>query len=435
MSTVGFGLLKSLIENFVPFSVLTESGIDEDYFIASERRAYVFVSDYFMSFGDYPQIDTIRAEIERADCFSNLPSEPPEYWIKKVQDRWRFNRIQATKKAVDDLLSADKTEEAIALLGEAYSLLRGSYKETRIMDLSELQRKVLDKHDELQKNPRQMSGVPFGFPYLDGVSGGAQKGDSIVIVGQTGVGKTYLTLKVSLAAHEAGANVLFLCTEMPAEQVARRLLAMQVGLSTQHLKLGRLSYFAVRKARGYLDERESNSYYWVLPGGLYARIDDLGLVVREHNPDLLCVDGAYLLRIPNWRGVARWEKAMEIMERIKSMSMVEEIPTVATYQYNKEAPGTLEGIAGTIAISQLASIVLSFEFERKEDRNSTNPVQFRILKLLKGRDGETGTLRLLYDMQRSKIEQDRVLVGYSEDPSEEGEIVPVEVDSDPFEEI
>ncbi len=71
----------------------------------------------------------------------------------------------------------------------------------------------------------------------------------------------------------------------------------------------------------------------------------------------------------------------------------------------------------------------------EEDRNSTNPVQFRILKLLKGRDGETGTLRLLYDMQRSKIEQDRVLVGYSEDPSEEGEIVPVEVDSDPFEEI
>ena len=89
--SVGFGLIKSLIEGNHPISVLREAGVDETYFIGDDRRGYLFLLDHYRRYHTYPQLATLAIEIGDPSSFESLPSEPLEYWIRKVQDRWRFN--------------------------------------------------------------------------------------------------------------------------------------------------------------------------------------------------------------------------------------------------------------------------------------------------------------------------------------------------------
>jgi replicative DNA helicase len=302
--------------------------------------------------------------------------------------------------------------QALDIMGNRYLNLRESYTSRRIAKLRDVQLEVLQKHDEYQKNP-DIPGLSFGFPFLDSVSGGAQNGDFIIIVGQTGVGKTYLALKVGYSSYLTGKNVIILSTEMPNLQAARRVLAMEGRFSTTDLKLGRLSYFGRERAEqiartGAAVEDEKGNFFYLLPGGMFPKVEDFVIVVKELKPDFAIVDGAYLLQAnaKSW-----WEKNMEIAMQLKNLALNEDIPILATYQYLKKGEGKLEGVGGGFAIPQIASMVLSFEFERKEDISSLNEVQHRVLRLTKGRDGESGSMRVEYNMKTTQLLQIKVLSG------------------------
>jgi archaellum biogenesis ATPase FlaH len=435
-STVGFGVIKSIIENSVPLSQLVEIGVTEEYFRGDEKKAFNFLKEYFNRYSTHPSLATIAVEIEQPTCFQALPNETSEYWLHKIKQRHRFSISQQGIKRIENLLERAHITDAVDAFGDIYSGLRATYTESRAIDLRDAERDVLNKHELLQQGG-QLPGIPFGFPYIDNVSGGAQRGDSIVIAGVTGSGKTYLSLRIALSAWYAGYNILFLCTEMPIHQVARRLLAMEANFDARNLKLGRLSYFAVQKALGILetpvtvDLEGQTNFFKILPGGLYSRLEDVQLITRELRPELLVIDGASLVRMPKFRG-SRWERMIEVMESTKELAMSEDIATISTYHFGKQYVGTVEGVYGGLAMSQLASILYSFEFERQEDRDSPNPVQYRILKLLKGRDGESGAIRVQYNMLRSSIVQDRVLSGYDPTHNEENETFE---DANPYEEI
>lgn len=433
---VGFGLLKSVIDNAVALSTLVENGVDDTYFQGDEKKAYTFIRDYFTDYSTFPELQTVSIEIQNDSCFEGLPSGTHEFWIDKVKERKRHRMSQKALRDIDVLLKSN-VNGAVDLFGTAYSELRSTYIEFSALDLKEAERAVLNKHDRLQQGGR-LVGVPFGFPYLDSKSGGAQTGDSIIIAGVTGAGKSYLALRMALTAWYSGYSVLFLCTEMPAEQVARRLLAMECSFDATHLKLGRLSYYGVQRADEtirsplYLDGEVGENFFKLLPGGLYSRLEDIQIVTKDLKPDLLVVDGASLVRMPKFKG-NKWERMIEVAENIKNLAMREDIAILSTYHFGKQSAGTAEGMYGGAAMGQLASIVMAFEFERKEDMENPNPIQWRILKLLKGRDGERGTVRVLFNMLRSTIVQDRVISGQESLDFEEEEIV--YTDNNPYEEI
>ena len=434
-SSIGFGLIKAVIDGTISLSTLTESGVEDSYFQGKELQAFGFLKQHFSNFGEYPQLPTIAIEIEHPTCFDSLPEEPSDFWIGRLKDRRRFHIIQDGTRSLRGLLEASNVSGAVDRLAEIHSGVRSTYTEFRAIDLKDAQREAILKHNRVQQRGR-IPGIPFGFPYIDFVSGGAQRGDSIIIAGITGSGKTYLSLKVALSAWYSGHSVLYLCTEMPEGQIARRLIAMEGNFDTTHLKLGRLSYFGVERALQIIDSPlsvdgvVSDNFFKILPGGLYSKLDDIQLVTRELRPDMLIIDGGSLVRLPGFKGTG-WDVMREVTHRVKDLAMTEDIVTTTTYHFNKQQAGSAEGIYGGLVMGQIASIVMAFEFERKEDRESPNPVQYRILKLLKGRDGEAGKIRVLYDMMRTSITQESVLSGYAT-IGEGGDNEPVDTDAQPY---
>ena len=413
MSSIGFGLFKSLIESNKNFSDLQNHSITEEHFKDKELAAYRFIKQFILEYGQNPALDTVSRHISDELAFADLPVEATEYWIAEVRKRKRYEDLHACMLDVRRCVEEQDMETALDIMGKGYLDIRESYISKRMADIREIQYEVLAKHDEVQST-QELPGVSFGFPYIDEESGGAQKGDYVVIVGQTGVGKTFLALKIGKSAHRSGKNVLFLSTEMPNLQTARRVLALEGRFSTNDLKKGRLSYFGRERAEQIIEEGaafdgENGNYFRLLPGGMFPKVEDFAIVVKELRPDIAIIDGAYLLQTSG--RMSWWEKNMEVAVRLKNLAMNENLPILATYQYGKKDTGKLEGVGGGFAIPQIASIVLSFEYERKEDIGSTNDIQYRVLALTKGRDGESGSIRVKYSMKTTQLVQERRLSG------------------------
>lgn len=437
MSSIGFGLFKSLVENNIPFSSLQNHSITEEHFQDKELDAYRFIKQFILEYGQYPTLETISRHISEELAFSDLPAEAPEYWMGEVNQRKRYMDIHSCMIDMRSCIEDQRIEEALDLMGKGYLGIRESYISKRMVNLREVQREVLVRHDEAQATD-ELPGVSFGFPYIDHQSGGAQNGDYIVIVGVTSVGKTYLALKVAKSAHRSRKNVIFLSTEMPNLQTARRVLAIEGRFSTRDLKKGTLSYFGRERAERLIDEGatfdgEQGNYFHLLPGGMFPKVEDFAVVIKELKPDIAIIDGAYLLQTSG--KMSWWEKNMEVAVILKNLAMNEDIPIIATYQYGKKDTGKLEGVGGGFAIPQIASMVLSFEYERKEDVGNTNEVQTRILRLTKGRDGESGSIRVEYNMRTTQLTQVRRLSGRLYEELEEEPDLSSEMDDIEFAEI
>lgn len=416
MSSVGFGVLKALVTQDIPFSELIEHGLDEHFFEGAEKQAYLFIKNFRYRHNKYPEIRTIEAEIGKDGIFDNLPVEPVEHWAGELRERKQFWLLNQLQKEISQNLHSNKVDDTVQKLSYYYDLINQTQIGFSLHDLKEEQQKVIDRHNEVQLNPG-ISGIPFGFPALDELTYGNQPGDLNLLAGVTGACKSYFILRTALSAAEAGANVIFISPEMPLQQIGRRLLAMQANLKDSDIRKGKLSYYAVQKAKNIIGQpiniEGKGNYFKILPSGLYSDVNNIVSICSEYKPDILLIDGIYFLKNYKIRSNSAWKEDESVYFTIKNFTLHANIPTFATTQYNRTKPGKLEGTRGTQGAEQISSNFLSLEFENQEDRDTMRPIQTRLLKVKKGRDGDSVIIRIKLNFNKTTINQDAVLSGYS----------------------
>ena len=84
MSSIGIGILKSVIVQNLPFSEIIEHGIDDTFLDGAEKDAYNFVKQFKYKHNQYPNLKTIEAEVPGIS-FTALPEEPVEYWAAEIK--------------------------------------------------------------------------------------------------------------------------------------------------------------------------------------------------------------------------------------------------------------------------------------------------------------------------------------------------------------
>src|SRR4029453_5851452 len=87
------------------------------------------------------------------------------------------------------------------------------------------------------------TGVPFGYGFVDRLTGGMQGGDIVLIVGRPGIGKTYTLLNFASRAWKAGYSPMIVSMEMMQLQIARRIVGIITGLDPNQIKKGTVSCF------------------------------------------------------------------------------------------------------------------------------------------------------------------------------------------------
>jgi len=120
---------------------------------------------------------------------------------------------------VDDTL--DRAEQRIFQIAQA-SQRQG------FVWIKEILWPTFERIEELQSSPGSVTGVPSGFPDLDNLTAGFQKGDLIIVAGRPSMGKTALAL--NFAQHAAIAKeipVAVFSLEMSKESLVQRLLCSE----------------------------------------------------------------------------------------------------------------------------------------------------------------------------------------------------------------
>ena len=399
--SVGLGVLKKIIEEQSSLSVLTENGLTSSFFVSNEKKALAFISGFFLRYNSLPQVRTVEEETHIK--FPEFADEPLEYWFDHIKKRYKLSIAQKSLDETGDDVSEGELDEATEKIKKLYLDLTQDGQKEKLYTLKSLYKPVIDRYKKIQSSGDDIFGVPFGIPSLDRTSSGAQPGDSIAIIGRPGSSKSYLLLNAAMAGSAKGHRVMVETLEMPAEQCMARLYGLKGNIPVSGIRKGKLSWWGERKLERTAQGFESADFY-IYEGTFNTTFEDLLIKVQEVQPDILYVDGAYLLKTRERTG-ARWERIAATAEGLKSLSLTANIPVVGTYQFNRKGSGDLAHIGGSDAIGQLASIVLSMRCSTKINEKGVkvddcrNPIKY--LEIIKGREGESMSITLNVSLQQN----------------------------------
>lgn len=392
---LGRKLLASLIDDERHGSEdFLKMQLRKELFKNDEEDLFDYVDGHYKNYGALPSRDAVLSHTG-----DELPQvkDTTRYYYDEVRARYVDLTIKAALVEVAHDLGDKNPMEALSKVSEvAAELNKEVAGRDAILNFTDEGRDLIYQ-DYVSRLKNDGEGkTMFGWPKLDEQSGGMQGGDVVTIVGRPGAGKTYLGLNIACRAWQAGKVVLFVSMEMQKLAVSTRLAALRTKSKLAPLKKLEMTDKYKERLFGGLDRLEGEVPFWIMDGNLAATVSDITMYANQLRPDLVIVDGAYLL---SSKKMSKHEKIADTVEGMKrEIAMSLDIPVVASYQFNREMTKQkekstvgLEHIAGSDAISQISSIVLGL-FEDTD--TSVESVKSKEIQIMKGREGETGAFRI-----------------------------------------
>lgn len=389
----------------------------------AEEQVREFVAGFITSYGKTPPTEIVEQETG-----VTLPvgvPEHPEYYLEKLRQRYVTAALQEAGNEAGKLLSGDTKDPDAALdhLATALTELRFKTNQQSLVGLKEAFERVIEDWNAKIIGTME-KGVGMGWESLD-VDGGLDGGDLGSIVGRPATGKTWFTLYVALHMWRVhGRSVLLSTQEMPAGQIAQRLLAMHAGLPVDPLNQA-LPYPLDQEEQLIEAVKNLNTTvpFHILDSKLGGTCSDLEAFARSLDAEALVIDGAYLLKHPDGN-LNRYQRVAENCDLIKDMLLRMNIPGVASWQFGRDAAKKMkktkgdnmpdvEDIGYSDAIGQHSSIILALL-----QTESIETAIHRNVSVIKGRSGQSGEFKVNWDflgMDFSEIENKSDLSPVPED--------------------
>jgi replicative DNA helicase len=270
---------------------------------------------------------------------------------------------------------------------------------------------VIEQLDELFNSDGNITGLSSGFSDLDDKTAGLQKGDLIILAARPSMGKTSLAMNLAenVAIRERQPVAIF-SMEMPAKQLANRLLASLGRVDTKRLRTGDLAeedwpritsaVTLLSEAPIYIDDTPALS-----PMELRARVRRLK---RQHGLGLIVVDYLQLMQVAG-KSDNRTAEISEISRTLKSLAKEMDVPVVALSQLNRsleqrpDKRPKMADLRESGAIEQDADLILFIYRDEvyNEDSDAAGTAEIIIAKQ---RNGPIGTLRLAFVGQYTRFE-------------------------------
>ena len=269
--------------------------------------------------------------------------------------------------------------------------------------VSALVRAYYDRIEALQKSDRAL-GLPTGYPELDGILGGLQRSDLVLLAARPSMGKTALALCMARNVVSLGAKVAFFSMEMSNEQVMNRLVSLESSISVTSLKTGKLAdaeWPPFMQATDSID----NMSIWIddSPSATPEEIRAKAMTIEAQAKglDLIIVDYLQLMR-GGKPGMKRYELVTEVGQALKGLAKDLRVPILALSQLNRECENRadkrpqLHDLSESGHLEQAANVVMLLY--RDEYYNpETAERNIAEIAVAKNRDGPKGTANLWFE--------------------------------------
>ena len=260
---------------------------------------------------------------------------------------------------------------------------------------------TFEKIEPLVKNHGRIEGVPTGYAELDDMLTGLHPGELILVAGRPAMGKTSIGMNfIENAAIRAKKKAAVFSLEMPAEQLAMRMLCTEARVNMQNVRRGQIAD----------DEWERLCDALVSIGPAEIHIDTTpGITVPElrskarrlqleHGLEVIMIDYLSLMSATGKTG-SRQEEVSQISRTLKGLALELGVPVIALQQLSRAPTGRanhrpqLSDIRESGAIEQDADVVMFIHREEYYDPDTPDKGIAELI-IAKQRNGSLGTVKL-----------------------------------------
>ena len=414
MSVAATSFIAALAQEGSIKSYLEHGGLGHLFRSEPDQNLFKFFDEHVRTYAKLPAPETI---LHHAKVELPTPSEPAAYYLELMRKAYVEVSIYDAAKAADAKLKAETKDPigALDILRERVSRIDAHQMQPYVSDYREAGETLVNAYKSTLMGDND-TGLKFGWPTLDKMSGGLVEGDVVSFAGRPAAGKSFFMLWCALAMWRQGRAPLFVSMEMSPLSILQRLSAIHAQKAIGDIKNGTLTSQAYEGYRSVLASLKGFDVpFWVVDGNLKATAHDIHALALQLKPGAIFVDGAYLMKHPSEK--ERYRRVAENMDLIKT-DLAGLAPTVCSWQFNREAKKLkqgqnpdLEHIGYSDAIGQHSSLVLGlFEDESVESKEQKQ------IHVLKGRNGEIGTFsvnwRFSHTTDFSEVSNDIEDLGY-----------------------
>ncbi|MEX2467482.1 MAG: replicative DNA helicase [Gemmatimonadota bacterium] len=405
------------------------------FYREANRRLYRAMIRLFER-GDVIDVITVSEELKKSDelesaggfdYLGNLVDAVPtaanlEYHARIVRDKALLRRLveQSTSiirdvyeqgaKSVDEIL--DEAEARIFQVSE-------SHKREGFVWIKEILWSAFEHIERLQQSATGITGVPSGFPDLDRMTTGMQKGDLVIVAARPSMGKTAWVMNVAAnAAIAHNVSVAIFSLEMSSEQLVQRLLCAEGRIDAQKLRKGRLSqeeHQRLAASAGHLN----TAPIWIddQPGSnvleIRAKARRLQSELRSDGKDLgmIIIDYMQLMGSAG-QSESRVQEVSQISRGLKGLARELDVPLIALSQLSRgpeqrtDKRPMLSDLRESGSIEQDADVVMFLyrpEYYAPAEKKEELDGQAELI-VSKQRNGPTGVVRLFFQKAYTRFD-------------------------------
>jgi len=413
-------LTYNFVESGIIFSITGALDLEKIKFsskdFSKQSEAFNFVSDYIDQFKSSPKKEVLLEkfpDLEVSSAGNNL-----DFLLNEFEKQVIFRKTKAVIQDLQEDLKVNPKLTLPKLISHLDDIGIKYDKEVVVYDEGTLSRfEDYEKRKELRKVGLGIIGIPTPLKTINRSGVGWLPGQVTSVFARPTVGKTWFSIKTAMVAMKYSRRVLFISTEMPADQINMRadiVYGHMLGYKFSHKKL----------KRGDLTQEEENQYKKFLSESSTKRLfvcdhvdeDSLSIpviskLVKKHYPDLLIIDGMYL--ISGDKSVREgWRQDHKIFQEIKNLCLGRNISAFVSTQATRDAgndlftPPTAIQVANGDALIRASDVAFSMCI--RDETTSDRLVQFQ-----KWRDDELPAQYavLKWDVDCGDIEELDVKVG------------------------
>ena len=361
--------------------------------------AIKFLTTYFDDYGHSPSMETLLANYPTLN--DSAASLDLNYALKVFQDQVLFRRIINTFQSNKSTLQ-DNPKQALAQINTELNDISVIYDDDVISYNLNPEMRLSDW--ELRKEKRKMGdgimGIPTPFDSLNRMGVGWMPGELIALFARPTIGKSWMCVQMAVTAVMKGFKTLLVSTEMPVNQMNLRTDVV-------------LGHAALRNGDP-INEKEYGEFLQSIKdmpllvcdhieGESSISLESLQNLIRKYTPDLVVIDGIYLVTHSGKSHKAMWEQTHMLFYGLKNLCLSTNTPIFVSTQATKDAsdiyvPPRADQVAYGDAMIRAADVALSMCMVEGEE-------QSRIAYFHKYRDGvlPVSSMELHWDVDKGII--------------------------------
>jgi replicative DNA helicase len=388
-------LLSSVIR-VRDLSPLFERNISDAWFPDEEdRRVWSFLRSHFAKYAECPSLEVVQANFP-AYQLQEL-TDSVDYLLDDLLDKRRKNSISSTLRlAVEEIQNNKDHESALMVMqGGIVRLEEEGLNKTSDVNLIQTTDSRWEDYVFRKNNPGLL-GVATGFPTIDAVTNGLQKGQLIVVVATPKTGKSTLALQIANNVHKQGLSPMFQSFEMTNREQQDRYDSMRAQVSHGRLITGSLNPDEEKRYKESLETMASDSAnFWLVDSAHGITVSAIQSKVQTLQPDVIFIDGVYLM-MDEQTGESNTPQALTgITRSLKRLAQRMNKPVVITTQAlnwkTKKGKVSTDSIGYSSSFLQDADVVFGLE---REDETVDDT---RILKVMAARNSGNVEASLMWD--------------------------------------